>query len=185
MGRRGRPKGSGKQIKQIPTQFDHSDTLKEMAKELIAQHHPHLVNAEIAYLFKNKEIKSGGKTVIGTAKKYSKEVKAISGFDFGIVISYPSFQELTDKQKYAVLDHELTHCLISEDEQGETTYSILRHDVEEFLSIIDRHSLYLEDLKALGRVMENTGCCGGESCDCCEQEEATEDEIDLDEGEKE
>lgn len=141
------------QTKTEPTQFDHSETLKDMAKALLPKYHDSLIQANIAYLFKNKEITRGGKKVLATAEKCSAKVKAISDYDFVIVVAYPTWNDLTDKQKLAVLDHELEHCLITEDDEGNMKCQILSHDVEEFINIINRHQLYREDLVALGRVI--------------------------------
>lgn len=153
---RGRPKSSGKQVQQIPVSYDPAESVAEIAKELIPKYHPHLVNSEIAYVFKNKEIKKGGKVVLATAEKCSPKVKFLSGGkEFVITVSFPSWQSLTDKQKRAVVDHELMHCLVDDDdESGEKKLIILPHDVEEFYSIIERNNLWKEDLVALGRVVK-------------------------------
>jgi DNA-binding FrmR family transcriptional regulator len=152
---RGRPKGSGKQVKQVPLQYDDAELVEELAKELIAEHHTHLVNSNIAYLYKNKPMSQKGRTIIATAEKCSKKVKAISSRDFVIVVSYEAYNKLTDKQKRAVIDHELEHCLVDEDDEGNEVTKIIPHDVEEFYCIIARHKLYKSDLIALGRVVEN------------------------------
>ena len=152
---RGRPKGSGKQVKQVPSQYDEAELVEELAKELIAEYHSTLANANIAYLYKNKPMSQKGRTVIATAEKCSKKVKAISDRDFVIVISYEAYNKLTDKQKRAVIDHELTHCFCDENDEGDEVTKVIPHDVEEFYDILERHQLYKSDLIALGRVVEN------------------------------
>ena len=142
------------QTKEEPEQFDFcEDEIKNLAEELITNYHPSICEAKIAYLWNSKEMKRSGQTVIGKAKKCSKDVKAISSYDFIITLSFPTWNTLTDKQKKAALDHELTHCSI--DITGEEPkVEIVPHDVEEFLEIIDRHNLYKEDLVALGRIVK-------------------------------
>jgi hypothetical protein len=80
-----------------------------------------------------------------------------------MIISYPAFQPLSDVQKLAVIDHELTHLFIEEDSSGAPKLHILAHDVEEFGSIIARHGLYREDLVRLGRIMQTVTVYEGDT----------------------
>lgn len=144
-----------KTVKRIPVQYDPAETVEELAKELIAENHPHLANVSIAYLFKNKPIKAKGREVAATAEKASDKHRALHGYRFLITVSYPMWQELEDPIKRAVIDHELEHCWVEDDDKtGETKYKILPHDVEEFGSIILRHGLYTTNLVKLGSVVE-------------------------------
>jgi predicted metallopeptidase len=150
--------GKGKQTKAVPTQYDWAETVEELAKELIPKHHSHLVNCKIAYLYKNKEMKSKGRKVVATAEKISAKNHKLSGYHFLITVAYPTYNELSDAQKRAIIDHELEHCFVEDDEQtGEPKYKLLPHDVEEFGSIIMRHGLYTTSLVKLGRVVGNVG----------------------------
>ena len=144
------------QTKKIPEQFDKAEEVEEFAKMLIPKYHTHLVNSRIAYLFKNKELKKLGKTVIATVSKCSKKDKSLKEyddeepFDFVIIASYPIWRELNQAQKEAVVDHELCHCFVDEDENtGDRVNKLLSHDFEEFGSVIDRHGMYMHDLVVL------------------------------------
>ena len=149
-------KNKGKSTQAVPVQFDPADEVEQLAKRLIPKYHSHLASAKLAYLFKNKSIKSKNREVVATAKTIGKDMHALSGYDFLITTAYPTWQELSDKQKLAVIDHELEHCFVEDDEKtGDTKYSILPHDVEEFGSIIKRHGLYTTDLVRIGRVVED------------------------------
>ena len=145
-----------KQAQAVPTSYDKAETVEELANRLIAKYHPHLANVKIAYLYKNKDMTSNGKTRIASAEKLSPKVKALADFDFLIVISYPAYNALGDKQKRAVIDHELEHCWVEDSDSGDTLLRILPHDVEEFGAIIQRHGLYFSDLERLGRIVKDT-----------------------------
>jgi hypothetical protein len=149
-------KNKGKSVQAVPLQFDPAEAVEEIAKKLIPKHHSHLVSARIAYLFKNKPMKSKGREVYATAEKISKKNYALCKHHFLITVAYPTWKDLSDKKKLAVIDHELEHCFVEDDEKtGEPKYSILPHDVEEFGSIIRRHGLYTTDLVRIGRVVED------------------------------
>ena len=149
-------KNKGKSTRTAPVQFDPAEEVEKIAKKLIPKYHSHLATCRIAYLFKSKKMKAKGREVIATAEKISKKHHALSGYHFLITVAYPTWNDLSDKQKLAVIDHELEHCLVEDDEKtGEPKYSILPHDVEEFGSIIKRHGLYTTDLVRLGRVVED------------------------------
>ena len=148
-------KNKGKSVKKIPHQLDHAKEAKELSRTLIAKYHSHLVSCEIAYLFSNKTKKKHGREVVASAKKASPELQFLAGCQFVITISYPVWQELDEKVKLAVMDHELSHCMVEDDEEtGDTKYSLLPHDVEEFSGVILRHGLYTTDLYKLGNVVQ-------------------------------
>jgi len=146
----------GKATQSVPVQFDPAEAVEKIAKKLIPKYHPYLANCKIAYLFKNKPMTSKGCEVLGTAEKVSKKNHALSGYHFIITVSYPSWNDLSDAKRRAVVDHELAHCFVDDDEKtGDPKYSILPHDVEEFGEIIRRHGLYTTNLVRIGRVVED------------------------------
>lgn len=175
---RGRPKGSGKQVKAVPVQYDPcGEIVEDMAKELIPKYHSHLVNCEIAYLFKNKGITVRGRSAAATAEKCSPKVKALCNYDFLITICFEDWNNLSDAQKWAVLDHELEHCWVEEDDSGETKCKILPHDFEDFGSILQRHGLYSHTAVKLKHVMDTVPGDHGE-IDIDSPEDSEEDLLD-------
>lgn len=160
------------QVKQMPTQFDRADSVEEIAQDLISKYHSHLVNAKIAYLFKNKSIKRGGKEVIATSEKCGPKVKALAEYDFIITVAYPTYNDLTDKQKIAVIDHELEHCFVDEGPDGSPKFKIVTHDVEEFNCIIRRHGLWKSDLVKVGKTI-------GDKSEVIEDDDDEEEDDDL------
>ncbi|WP_050769603.1 putative metallopeptidase [Thermosinus carboxydivorans] len=125
-----------------------------IAKELIEDHHPNLCQAKIKYLFRTGDWESKGKTILGKAEKLNDKIKHLAGYDFIITINQIMFFAMTPQQRRALVDHELTHCFVDEDDSGNPVYKILPHDVEEFHSIIRRHGLWQEDLRKTETAME-------------------------------
>lgn len=158
-------KSSGTQVKKEPVSFDWSQTVEDMAKRLIGTYHSHLVNCSIAYLFKNRPMNRGGRPIITTSEKCSPKLKALSNYDFIITVSYPNYNNLTDKQKMAAIDHALQHLFVDETDAGDVVHKILAHDVEEFSCVIERNGLYQDDLVQLGRVMAKPGSKSGTKSD--------------------
>lgn len=149
-------KNKGKSVQSVPVQFDPAEEVEKIAKKLIPKYHSHLATCNIAYLFKNKPMKSRGREVCATAEKVSKKNQALSGYHFIITVAYPTWKDLSEDVKRAVVDHELEHCFAEDDEKtGEPKYSILPHDVEEFGAIIRRHGLYTTNLVRIGHVVED------------------------------
>ncbi|MFW5962301.1 MAG: putative metallopeptidase [bacterium] len=128
-------------------EYRKSPEVKEIAKELISKYHKHLQSARMEYLFRDKAGKSGGNAVLGNTRKVSGIYQTLTGLDFIIDIAEDTWQELTENQRYALIDHELYHCGINE--QG--NFVIIKHDVTEFIPIIKRYGLWTEGLQVLGQ----------------------------------
>ena len=57
--------------------------------------------------------------------------------------------ELTDEQKTALVDHELSHCWAVADDYGHVKIKILPHDCEEFFEIARRYGAWSPDVQSL------------------------------------
>jgi hypothetical protein len=61
---------------------------------------------------------------------------------------------LDEKKRLAILDHELCHAQVVEDEEGNTAtdhdgrpkWRVRKHDLEEFREIVARHGIYKQDI---------------------------------------
>lgn len=138
-------------------QYYPAEEAKEIAERLIQKHHPELLNFRIEYFFLFNTPVVKGKEVWGRAKKIS-GLNAYLATDekkrldmpipmpfFVIEFSWDVWKELGEKEKEALVDHELSHCGESDDFKP-----ILRsHDCEEFIGVIHRHGLWSSSVKAL------------------------------------
>lgn len=132
--------------------------VREIAQRLIPLHHSHLLDVRIEYLFTDKVAKRAKKEVWGTLRKVGSLAAYLAGDEnakehgvteefFVMTITGPVWEELTDAQKEALVDHELCHGGVGHDKKGDVKLGIIPHDLEEFTSIVKRHGLWREDVK--------------------------------------
>ena len=138
---------------------------KKIGEKLMKEHHPHLLGVRVEFLFMNKTPKSKGRDVWGRAKKVG-GLNALLALGpnalpdtyedqphdlFVIEVSEEVWDHLKPKARKALIDHELSHCEISEDEEGNVSLAIVGHSVEEFEAIVKRHGLWKQDVEDLVR----------------------------------
>lgn len=136
--------------------YDASEGLINLAHELIQEHHGHLIEAKIKYLFRtgNWEVKK--RDTWGQAKKVGKEIKFLTGYDFIITIHQDVWEQLNNEDRKALLDHELQHCSAGTDNVGNKVWYVQGHDLEDFHAIIRRHGLWSPALKKLENMLNQT-----------------------------
>jgi hypothetical protein len=127
-----------------------------LGEELIPKYHPHLQNCRVEYVFNEGAMKTKGKELLARAKKKS----GLDAFLFApptedepkpffvIEINKPAWDALNKKQKRALVDHELCHCLWD----VEKGLYMRTHDVEEFSEIIKRHGLWQPDVQLFAEI---------------------------------
>lgn len=126
--------------------------------------HQHLAAATIGYLWTNVDNTKKGRTIIGTAElgkpqgamgkwpRARAELQVIEWFghtpDFIITILAPWWDEATNVERCALIEHELYHCAQDKDEFGQPkfnkstglpSFTMRGHDVEEFIGVAARY----------------------------------------------
>lgn len=110
----------------------------DIAKRLIRQHYPDLLEARIAFIMRSEASKSNGLETIGKAKKVSAELQIHIPFDFVIWLASDAFARLSPNQREALIDHQLCHL-----QWIDNVAKIKGHDFDgEFIDIILRHGLW-------------------------------------------
>jgi len=124
------------------------DEVQNSVKELIAQHHPDLVQVEdkIAVLMREKASKAGETVRLATYKK-APSVMAVLGskdWKFILEIADDEWKSLNNKQKVALLDHCLCGCRVEIDEQngGVKKCYIQPPDVSFYEDEVRRHGFW-------------------------------------------
>lgn len=127
-----------------------------LGEEMIPKYHPHLETVRVEYVFNEAPMKSKGKELFARTKKKS----GLDAFLFApptedepkpffvIEINKQAWDPLNKKQKRALVDHELCHCLWD----VEKGLYMRTHDVEEFSEIIKRHGLWQPDVQHFAEI---------------------------------
>lgn len=136
----------------LPDWDDHkkyarAEEVKKIAAKLIPEHHGHLAEAKALYLFRKGTWNAKGKTVLGKAYAVPEQWAYISGIDLLIVINHEAWQALTDRQRVALVDHELSHFTREDNPSGDPVWGTTSHDIEEFSGVVQRHGLWAKDVE--------------------------------------
>ena len=133
---------------------DASFAVGTIAAPIIKAHHAHLAGERIRYVFRSEHAKDAGKAVMGKARKISGLNAFLSadedeggGDYFVIEIAHDIWQGMSNAERKALVDHELSHCRIKYSKDGEPSLYIAPHDLEEFAAIVERHGLWKRDVK--------------------------------------
>ena len=116
---------------------------EEIAQELI-DNEPELAyiknsQVKIAFLESDQSKKADkDKLVLGECEKVAAKNKWAINYDFTITLFKNNLIGLTLDQIKIVLFHELLHVGIEQGPDGDETYSVVKHDLEDFKTIIDR-----------------------------------------------
>ncbi|HVX38777.1 MAG TPA: putative metallopeptidase [Gemmatimonadaceae bacterium] len=126
--------------------YHNADQAQAIGELLVRVIHTHLINASIAYVFREK-MKTRDRTVWGKASKASGEVQFFNAYDFVLKFNWLQWRGLSAMQKVALVDHELSHCGHEVDDQtGKDKWVMVSHDIEEFGAIVQRWGLWRPDL---------------------------------------
>lgn len=158
--------------------INQTDQIYKQMDAIKREHHKHLEGARII-MFMDYSEPSGSALTFGTASLASSQVKALSGANFVITINALAWDNLDEEGRTALLDHELSHChvclkpmkdgretirdafgrvqytnQVKRDADGNIQYRIIPHDVTEFISIVKRRGLWMENLQKMRATMQ-------------------------------
>ena len=137
----------------------------KIMEDLVAKHHSHLADAKIAMAWRfGKGPDPDGRLWLGQAKKGSDLDRALHGFDFVILLNHEIWNsaEFAEEHMIALIDHELCHCERAVDADGipkideldRPVYRIRKHDVEEFIDVVNRHGIWKDDIRKLAEAAQ-------------------------------
>lgn len=139
----------------MPQEYKLAPEVELIANKIIYDHHSHLSGARIVYVFLAEAPVVKGREAMGRARVIT-GINAWLSTDeidreseptpyFLIEISRKHWEVLSEAQRRALVDHELSHCDVDEETSKP---KILGHDVEEFSGVIRRHGLWRYDVES-------------------------------------
>lgn len=139
----------------MATAFERAPEVERIARELIAEHHTHLVEARIAYLFRLGDWTQLGQTVAGKGVKLGARERFLVEADFVVIINVGFWRQLAPVHRKALVDHELCHCgrHAEDGPAGSPRWELWPHDIEEFRAVIGRHGLWRPEVEEMAATM--------------------------------
>lgn len=140
----------------MSAEYSSAESVQAVAQSLMATYHPELATARITYTFIDRVPKKGGRELLGKAVKVSGRWEHLTELDFIIEVSLPKWQELSDDQRTALVDHLLERCSGEENEEdGSYKWTLREPDVQEFATILARHKNWHEALTSFVQVAQS------------------------------
>lgn len=148
----------------MTTTYRRAHDVETIAAELIesVEDHKPLAEAQLVCVWRDKASKSKGKTVLAKARKISGLQAFIANAAAGLVdvdanepffvleVAEDTWVLLDDNQRRALVDHELCHMVVGEDDDGEPVLALRGHDLEEFAAVVERHGFWKSDVARFG-----------------------------------
>jgi Putative phage metallopeptidase len=139
-----------------------------LLRELVLRYHDEIADAKIALAWQTTwQPDVDGRVTLGQCKKVGdleREVADLHAFDFVILLQQEFWQDprVTETQRRALLDHELTHAAVKLDEAGDAVidecgrvaYRVRKHDLEEFSDIAARYGCWKRDLEVFASALD-------------------------------
>lgn len=126
--------------------FSEAESVESIAQGLIANYHPELATARMIFAFVDKASKKGGRELLGKVQKISGWHEWAMEKDFLVLIPLDKWNDLSEPQRTALVDHLLERCTGEEQEDGSMKWMVRDPDVQEFSSILRRHGVWNADL---------------------------------------
>jgi hypothetical protein len=174
-----KPKGPKRvSYKLIEPTSDHGQAMYRQLRTLVQSHHQEIREARIALAWCTSWRRDvDGFITLGKCKKASDLDRELAAFDFIVLLSKSFWTDplVTDAQREALLDHELSHASVKvdfhgepeRDERGRQVFRIRKHDIEEFAAVVERHGLYKRDLAHFAASLRRSALAGFEPCEQC------------------
>jgi hypothetical protein len=131
----------------------------------VNRHHRELIGANIALAWCTSwRADLDGRQTLGQCKRASDLDRECAPYDFVILLNkdFVTNPAVSEKQREALLDHELCHATVKldpethepmVDERNRTVYRVRKHDIEEFGEVVERHGCYKRDLEKFAQAL--------------------------------
>jgi len=141
--------------------YSTAESAEAVAQHLIPLYHPELATARIKYISVDKGSTKNGKAVGGKIRRISGSLEYLLECDFLVEIALDVWNEKSEAQRQALMDHLLERCTGEEDEQtGDMKWTTREPDVAEFTAILRRHGAWNDDLAGFTTVAKTVDIDG-------------------------
>ncbi len=133
----------------MPKVYGIAESVEALAKTLIPNYHSELATAKVKYVFVDKASMKNGRPVLGKARKLSGNTEFLLDTNFIIEVALDQWNDLSQRQRQALVDHLLERCTGEEDEEdagASMKWKCREPDVQEFRTILQRHGAWHEEL---------------------------------------
>ena len=131
----------------MPRTFEEAASVESIAQGLIPNYHASLATARIQYCFSSDCWTKNGREQWGKVQKLSGLNEYLIEKDFIVMVAMEKWNDLTEAQRTALVDHLLSGCLGEEDEDtGEYKWKVLDPEVQEYTDVLFRHGAWHEGL---------------------------------------
>lgn len=135
-----------------------------LMEEIRAKEHGHLEGVKIALAWRlGWRPDANNILCLGKCRKRGDLDRELDDFDFVILLNKEAWQGLNEKERRALVDHELCHAQVVMDADGNPKHDdrdrlvcrIRKHDTEEFKAVVERHGLWTNELAAIAQAAIN------------------------------
>lgn len=132
----------------MPRTFEEAASVESIAQGLIPNYHAGLHTARILYCFSSDCWTKNGREVMGKVQKFSGLNEYIAERDFVVLVAMDKWNDLTEAQRTALVDHLLSRCTGEEDDDtGEIKWKLTDPEVQEFTDVLFRHGAWHQSLQ--------------------------------------
>jgi len=122
-----------------------NDDVHKRVKQLVGQYHPDLamVVDELVVVFRERAGNRGGQVILGTARRPPTMVNVLADTkcEFILEIGANTWEEMSNRQQEALLDHLLCGCF-AEEVDGELKCRNLSPDVSAYRDNLERYGMW-------------------------------------------
>lgn len=134
----------------MPKTYEAAEAVEAIAKRLLPMYHAELATARILFYYVDKASMKDGKAVLGKVRKVTGALEWALEQDFMVEVALDTYNDLSEDQREALVDHLLERCTGEEDEKDASMkWKTRQPDVQEFTTILRRHGAWTEDLRGL------------------------------------
>ena len=120
--------------------------------DLVEEHRERLAEVKIGFAWELREMApdTDGNVDLAHTKLVSGATRAFAPVDFIITVKEEGWKKLDDPARAALMDHELSHCDVVYDKEGEIKHDdggrvccrIRKHDIGDFVNVVGRHGAW-------------------------------------------